>query len=359
MTQTGLILAQRVRKSLAQAPIQDLEVTIDETVIFAPKKLCARNPKTEAIALPDMGLGMAERFTSYKAHLILGACGIAVRLIAPLIGHKSSDPAVLVMDSQGRFVISLLSGHLGGANRLAKLIACRMNATAVITTASDECTVPSLDLLFRKRHCTILDWDELPTIQAYLLEERRPLLYDPLDLFLDLPCTKIPMLDNLNLATLPCISLDIKKSAKKAGILRVLPPIVLGIGCKKKSDPACVFEAVALFLEKKAIDARALVALASVDEKANEPALRALAVKLGIPLRTQKAVTLAKIKTPNPSPAAGRRFATEDFSVCEAAACAVLKEYLGANWQATLLCTKERFFNQVTLAVSCPMAQES
>ena len=86
--------------------------------------------------------------------------GIAVRSIAPVLRNKQTDPAVLVIDEEGRFVISLLSGHLGGANQLTTSLAKHLKATAVITTASDINELPSLDLL-AKEHKLEIDHPEL------------------------------------------------------------------------------------------------------------------------------------------------------------------------------------------------------
>ena len=77
-------------------------------------------------------------FLSNEALIFVGSCGLAVRAIAPFVQSKSSDPAVLVIDETGKFVVSLLSGHLGGANELTKWVAEQLSATPVITTATDR-----------------------------------------------------------------------------------------------------------------------------------------------------------------------------------------------------------------------------
>ncbi|MDR2606089.1 MAG: cobalamin biosynthesis protein CbiG, partial [Oscillospiraceae bacterium] len=84
---------------------------------------------------------------SRDALVFIGSCGIAVRAIAPHVKSKTSDPAVIVVDELGTFVISLLSGHLGGANELAMRVAERLGTTPVITTATDINGVPAVDSL--------------------------------------------------------------------------------------------------------------------------------------------------------------------------------------------------------------------
>lgn len=90
---------------------------------------------------------ISERFQTARALIFIGAVGIAVRLIAPHLHSKQTDPAVLVLDEAGRFVIPICSGHLGGANALALHIGARTGATPVITTASDTQGTIAVDLL--------------------------------------------------------------------------------------------------------------------------------------------------------------------------------------------------------------------
>lgn len=91
------------------------------------------------------------RFSADDGILFVGACGIAVRSIAPYVASKKSDPAVLVIDECGKFVISLLSGHLGGANELALTASEILNAQAVVTTATDLHERFAVDILQKER----------------------------------------------------------------------------------------------------------------------------------------------------------------------------------------------------------------
>ena len=90
---------------------------------------------------------VSKRFHSYKNHIFIMAAGIVVRLIAQHLKHKMSDPAVVVVDESGQWAISLLSGHMGGANRLAVDTAEIIGAQPVITTATDVNHVPAIDIL--------------------------------------------------------------------------------------------------------------------------------------------------------------------------------------------------------------------
>ena len=91
-----------------------------------------------------------QAFRDYQQLVLFMPVGAAMRLLAPCLGNKRSDPAVVCVDDAGRFVVSLLSGHLGGADRLAGEVAQALGATAVVTSASEVMGLPSVDLLGRE-----------------------------------------------------------------------------------------------------------------------------------------------------------------------------------------------------------------
>ena len=107
-----------------------------------------------------------EAFADADALLFIGACGIAVRAIAPLCRNKAADPAVLVMDEMGRHVIPILSGHIGGANDLALLLAERTGAEPVLTTATDVRGVPAIDSWAMKNDCAIENKAAIQAVSA-------------------------------------------------------------------------------------------------------------------------------------------------------------------------------------------------
>lgn len=109
------------------------------------------------------------RFEDSDAIVFVGACGIAVRSIAPFIKSKKLDPAVVVVDEQGNFAISLLSGHIGGANELAEEIADIVHAQAVVTTATDLNDKFAVDVFAKKNGCFISDMEMAKEVSAALL----------------------------------------------------------------------------------------------------------------------------------------------------------------------------------------------
>ena len=129
---------------------------------------------TKSKYIPDSikgscGKWTGEQFETADSIIFIGAAGIAVRSIAPFIQSKKKDPAVLVVDELGKFVISLLSGHLGGANELACLAADILQAIHVVTTATDLEGKFAVDVFAKKNNCHIFRMKEAKEVSAALL----------------------------------------------------------------------------------------------------------------------------------------------------------------------------------------------
>ena len=230
--------------------------------------------------------------------MFIGAAGIAVRALAPLLTHKSTDPPVLVLDPAGRYVVSLLSGHWGGGNDLARHVARLLGAAPVITTASDAAASAedkasptknaplALDILLRDAGLRPVDWDRLPTAQAALLEGKQLRVWDP--------CRAVP--EHPALVRLPAKNASTPPAAGVEGPLlvahwKLLPPdaptlrvavprLFVGLGCRNGVSPALLEDAVRRLLAEHGLEPQAVAALATVTEKLREPALQALAASL-------------------------------------------------------------------------------
>ncbi len=202
------------------------------------------------------------------ALIFIGSCGIAVRQIAPHVADKQSDPAVLVIDELGTFVIPLLSGHIGGANDLAKNLAAYLRATAVITTATDINRKFSVDAWAAKNGLLIDNIKNAKAVSATILEHPVPMDCD-FPIVTDYPNGVVAgSSGNVGI----CISYRQKTPFDTT--LRLIPRILhLGIGCRRGTKASAIEEAVDLVLNAHGIDRRAIKCAASIDLKADEPGL--------------------------------------------------------------------------------------
>lgn len=314
----ALPLARRLRQALAAAPWRGPSgELLAECRLSAPQRFAAKDCQPFASILD------AARQAGAAPQIFVGAAGIAVRAVAPLLEHKSADAPVLVISPDGRFVISLLAGHWGGGNSLCRHLATLLDAVPVITTATDCGGRPALDLWLQAAGLRLLDWEELPPAQACWLEGRPLPLWDP--------CGIVPEGDAGHGGTFlrredlpendgPALCVHWQRLPRRPGRLRAAPPLlVLGLGCRKGLPAPLLATAVEGLLLRHGLEPQALAALATVREKTEEPALRELAQRLGLPLLGFAARELAAIPTPHPSAAAGARFGCAPFSVCEAA----------------------------------------
>lgn len=283
------------------------------------------------------------------------ATGIVVRSIAPFIKAKDQDPAIVVMDEAGRFVISLLSGHIGGANDLTMKIAGLIDATPVITTASDVKGLPALDVLARKAGLVIEDLKAVKRVQSDLL--RRKPVYVLNEIHGISEILQAYGLENLHfLHTLPVVE-------HETGVyigFRILPQLkdwlmlrpkelVVGLGCNRGTRAEEILSAIEKVFESFAISMSCIKSFASIDAKRNETGLLEAANKLKVEIIWHAKEQLKKMKTPNPSSTVERHMGVA--SVCEAAA--LLTAQNAGSINARLLIPKQKMGN-VTVAVAAP-----
>ena len=219
---------------------------------------------------------MGELFDGHDALIFIGACGIAVRDIAPHLKSKTADPAVLVVDDRGRFVIPILSGHIGGANALARRIAEMIGATAVITTATDGAGKFSCDAWATTHGCAISSMGLAKKISAEILVRDLPISSE-----FDLPETLPQGLISAGSGDLG-IYVGVRVAEPYRETLRLIPRIVtLGVGCRRGTSEEVIRQTVKGILEQSGIDLRAVCRIASVDLKRNEAGLLAFAASIG------------------------------------------------------------------------------
>ncbi len=289
----------------------------------------------QPIGTPSDGF-YGSRFSWADGLIFIGSCGIAVRQIAPHIRSKQTDPAVLVIDELGTFVIPLLSGHIGGANELAVQLAGQLNATAVVTTATDINNRFSVDAWASANGLILSDIKSAKAVSAAILEQDVPIVTDfpvvtalPRGIIQD-SCAPVGI----------CISYQIKEPFPET--LRLIPRIVhLGIGCRRDT-PACAIEAaVSAVLDAHRIDIRSIRCVSSIDLKAQEPGLLEFCSRHSLPVSFYSSQELAQVSGEF-TPSAFVAQVTGIDNVCERAA------LMGANQ----LIVKKTAANGVTVALA-------
>lgn len=324
---TGLETGEKLQKALTEAGEQ---ITLAKKSRYLPDSIAVSTSQWAG-----------EQFQSGKDGVIfIGACGIAVRSIAPYIVGKKTDPAVLVVDECGNFVISLLSGHLGGANELAFRCAGYLGATPVVTTATDLHSRFAVDVFAKKNGCAIFHMKAAKEASAALLAGEKIGFYSEFPWEGELPeglilcdrdgkplhrekCdhlaeTKVQdkstarpdntgVLDNAGISDDAEIQTVLFETGIAVTIYRnclpfpntvhVVPPsAVLGMGCRRGKEAAPIQEAAEECLKEADIYKEALCAIASIDLKKEEPGLLALSEAWNLPFQTFTEEELKAVK---------------------------------------------------------------
>ncbi|MBA5850982.1 cobalt-precorrin 5A hydrolase [Clostridium sp. cel8] len=211
---------------------------------------------------------------NYRALIFVSSTGIAVRAIANFIESKDKDPAVIVIDSCKRFVISLLSGHIGGANKLTNEIANMLEAEPVITTATDNMGIIAPDVIAVNNDLEIDNLKIAKNISA-LLVNRKKVYFKDEEGIINCPkgyTSEIDTSDGIVVVTNKISPFNL--NSKNVECLKLIRKnIVLGIGCKKNFDAETMKTQVINVLKEKNIDKRAVCKVATVDLKASESAI--------------------------------------------------------------------------------------
>lgn len=231
----------------------------------------------------------AEAWKSREALIFVGACGIAVRAVAPHAADKFTDPAVVAIDEAGRYAVALLSGHVGGANALAERAAALTGGRAVITTATDVNGLFAVDVWAKERQLAIGDRILAKAVSAAVLEGK------PIGFSSDFP-TDGALPPELTFEKQPLNIRVTDRSGEAPEILTLIPKsLTLGIGCRRGKSAEEIEEAVLEALAKAGLDRRAVACAASIDLKKDEPGLIEFCGGWGIPLRTYSAEDLRRV----------------------------------------------------------------
>ncbi|WP_035766846.1 cobalt-precorrin 5A hydrolase [Butyrivibrio sp. NC2002] len=294
-TDNGRRLMIRLRKLLIQEVFSDGKKVIDSPTCQDESEGEHTDKYTESSS--DLGEWVKKCFVKGNILVFIGAAGIAVRAISGHLRDKTQDPAVIVIDEAGKYVIPILSGHIGGGVEAARLIASLLGAEAVITTASDIEGKFAIDVFATKNNLIISDMKKAKEYTASLLkdEDIRPKCriderfkdFIHLNGFLN---TGDMDHDNTYQKTNEFL---ISPAISDENIPVLIPKcIVIGLGCKKGIS----FEKICAFCKEKmseaGLDLRSIKAIASIDLKRSEPCLNQLSEHLGVPFKTFSAEEL-------------------------------------------------------------------
>ena len=285
-------------------------------------------------------------FHSYEALIFIGAMGICVRSIAPYIGSKYTDPAVLCVDSTGKTVISVLSGHVGGANELARKVASAIGAMPVITTQSDCVGMWTLDTLARQ-----FDWSVRPqrmNEQIILFTSEKPtaLLLSVRDKGTDWLERNLPShvkvfyheedINQDDFELFIMVSPILPQAIRLPYVWYIPQCVHLGIGLAHQAQPVDrIRQEMEETLVSNGIASEAIMGLATIHEKQDEPFVKRMTEQY--PVQFYSSDELSGIEVPNPSKTVEKYMKTS--SVCEAAALLssgneelLLPKTKGADW---------------------------
>lgn len=314
--------------------------------LFLPNRLA---PSFEATPFDHFMTTVGRNFSLYPQQVFIAATGIVVRSIASHLKSKNQDPAIIVLDQKGRYVISLISGHLGGANDLAREVARLTGGEAVITTATDTARIPAIDLLAKVKDLTIANLEAVKSINMAFLTRESVQIFDPEDRL---------GLKNQNIygSSLKWVEKEEKWTRGKPGVWvtwkikdpephqMVLHPkcLIAGVGCNRETESREILNLITSTFKRNILALESLKCLTSMEAKRNERGLEETARSLGVPLYFFDAEELRPVKVSKPSNVVRKYMGVS--SVCEATA--LLKARGGR-----LLVPKTKSRN-VTLAVA-------
>jgi len=284
------------------------------------------------ISFGDLAIELSRRFHLYQHHIFIMATGIVVRLLGPHIRHKTQDPAVVVIDELGQWVISLLSGHLGGANRFAKEIAVTIGAQPVITTATDLNDVPAIDVIAKETDLQIENPAAIKIVNMAFLTGSGVVCHDPMGRIKDripesLLLNDSKSFDSNSASVLHSLFQDV------AGVfvddivvdlqdhVLILRPksLTAGIGCNRNTSLEEIKSLLLNTLQEHSLSLNSLDSIATINIKSDEPGLLGLATHLNLPLEFFDRDQLNRIEDiVTPSTIVEKHIGVK--SVCEASA---------------------------------------
>jgi len=285
-----------------------LAAALPDADLFVSEKMRALAPEGALTFALPMGPHLERTFTAYDCHVFVISVGAVVRMIAPLLVDKKVDPAVVCVDDDARFAICTLSGHVGRGNAFTGRVAEALESQAVITTASDVRGTLTVDILGRELGWTLDDPDRNVTRGCAAVVNAAPVAFVqetgepgwwPEDRPLPPGVTYTTDLDAIDPAAyeILLVATDRELAATRAAhwanaVIYRPRSLVLGLGCDRDTPLELVERGMDQVLARSGLSRRSIRALATIDRKADEPALLALSANGGWPLHTYGAAEL-------------------------------------------------------------------
>jgi cobalt-precorrin 5A hydrolase len=341
ITKHGIVIARKIKDNLRQ------------TEIYAPIKLNDSGTDINWFDKPTTEM-VANLFKRYDALICVFSLGAVIRIIASVLVDKKTDPAVLVIDDKANFVISTLSGHLGGANALTRLIASYLNSKPVITTAADVNETIPVDLVGRDFGWKIENYENVTKVSAFMVNEEKIGLYQnageknwwhtisfPQNVTVTKDLCELKEPDFKGALIISDKIIDDPVILEKSVIYRP-KSLVVGIGLHRDTTKDIIEAGVLKVLKDKGLSFKSIRNISSINKEGKIKGLQEFCEKYGIPVEIYDKGNLAQVLVPNPSKMVQKFEGTP--SVSEASSILSSK--------GELIVPKQKFPPNLTVAVS-------
>jgi len=341
ITKNGIKIAEIIKKNIVNAKI------------YSPRKFYYDNPDINWFNQPTPKI-IGDLFKSNDALICIFSLGAVIRLISHLLVDKKTDPAVIVIDDKAQFVISTLSGHLGGANALSRYISSFLNSIPVITTAADVNNTISVDLIGNKLGWIINNYENVTKVSAHMVNNEKIAVFQDTG---DLNWWEIKKLPE-NVTIIKDIDL-MKDNSFKGGIVitdRIITDkeilsksviyrpksLVIGIGLHWDTSKEEILNGIRDIFDKNSLSFDSIKSLSSIKKKIKIKGLDDFSKEFNIPLFLYEKEELQQVAVPNPSETVKKFEGVPSVSEASSILCS----------GGALLIPKQKFPPNLTIAVS-------
>jgi len=340
ITKHGIEIARKIKQKMP-----DVE-------IYVPSKHSDGNMDVNWFSEQTAQL-LGNLFKTHAALICIFSLGAVIRILAPHLIDKKSDPAVIVIDDRANYVISALSGHLGGANALTRLVASFLNAEPIITTAADVNETIAVDLVGKEFGWSIENFGNVTMISALMVNEEKIAIYQEVGekgwWHAKLP-ENVSIVDTLENIKLPKFKAALVISDKTITDHEILSKsvvyrpksLVVGVGLHRDTDKDTIEEGINAVLKEKGLSFQSIRNISSINREVNIRGLEEFSKKYGLPIQIYEKNVLAKVNVPNPSQTVQKFEGTP--SVSEASSLLSSK--------GELIVPKQKFPPNLTVAIS-------